>query len=118
MPATLTSSSSYPPKSSNRIYFKENVAWLLAQELKKLKPGTKIALGTSTDPFQPLERKQLITRSLLDVFAHTSGFGLGILTKSTLILRDVDLLKEIARRHKLTVPVTVTMIDRETGAHP
>ncbi len=89
------------------------MAWLLAQELKKLKPETKIALGTSTDPFQPLERKQLITRSLLDVFAHTSGFGLGIVTKSTMILRDVELLKEIARRHKLTVHVTVTTIDRE-----
>lgn len=74
--------------------------------------GTDIALGTATDPFQPLERKQLVTRSLLEVFAHTRGFGLGIITKSTLILRDIDLLKEIARRHKLTVHVTVTTTDQ------
>jgi DNA repair photolyase len=96
-----------------KIYFKENAAWLLSQELKKLKPGTEIALGTATDPFQPLERKQLITRSLLEVFAHTSGFGLGIVTKSTLILRDIGLLKQIAQGHKLTVHVTVTTIDRD-----
>jgi DNA repair photolyase len=101
-----------PEDFEHKIYFKENAAWLLTQELKQLKPGTEIALGTATDPFQPLERKQLVTRSLLEVFAHTSGFGLGIITKSTLILRDVDLLKEIARRHKLTVHVTVTTTDR------
>jgi DNA repair photolyase len=101
-----------PDDFEHKIYFKENAAWLLTQELKQLKPGTDIALGTATDPFQPLERKQLVTRSLLEVFAHTSGFGLGIVTKSTLILRDVDLLKEIARRHKLTVHVTVTTTDQ------
>jgi DNA repair photolyase len=101
-----------PEEFEHKIYFKENAAWLLAQELKKLKLGTAIALGTATDPFQPLERKQLITRSLLDVFAHTSGFGLGIVTKSTLILRDLDLLKQISQRHKLTIHVTVTTIDQ------
>jgi DNA repair photolyase len=101
-----------PEEFEHKIYFKENAAWLLAQELKKLKPGTEIALGTATDPFQPLEQKQRITRSLLEVFARTSGFGLGVVTKSTLILRDIDLLKEIASRHKLTIHVTVTTTDR------
>jgi DNA repair photolyase len=102
-----------PDDFEHKIYFKENAAWLLRQELKQLKPGTEIALGTATDPFQPLERKQLITRSLLEVFAHTSGLGLGIVTKSTLILRDVDLLKEIARHHELTVHMTVTTTDQD-----
>ncbi|MGA2729213.1 MAG: radical SAM protein [Terracidiphilus sp.] len=102
-----------PEDFEHKIYFKENAAWLLTQELKHLRPGTDIALGTATDPFQPLERKQLVTRSLLEVFAHTRGFGLGIITKSTLILRDIDLLKEIARRHKLTVHVTVTTTDQD-----
>jgi DNA repair photolyase len=92
----------------HKIYFKENAAWLLDQELARLKPGTEIALGTATDPYQPLERKQRVTRSLLEVFARKSGFGLGIVTKSTLIARDIDLLKEIATRHKLTVHLTVT----------
>lgn len=100
-----------PEDFEHKIYFKQNAAWLLAQELKKLKPGTDIALGTATDPYQPLERKQRVTRSLLQVFAGCSGFGLGLVTKSTLIVRDIDLLQEIAARHKLTVHFTVTTMD-------
>jgi DNA repair photolyase len=100
-----------PEEFERKIFFKQNAAWLLAQELARLKPGTEIALGTATDPYQPLERKQRITRSLLEVFARKSGFRLGIVTKSTLITRDVDLLQEIARRHKLTVHLTVTTMN-------
>ena len=95
----------------HKIYFKENAAWLLSQELARLKPGTEIALGTATDPYQPLERKQRVTRSLLEVFARKSGLSLGIVTKSTLITRDIDLLKEIAGRHKLTVHLTITTMN-------
>lgn len=95
----------------HKIYFKENAAWLLNQELGRIKPGTEIALGTATDPYQPLERKQCITRSLLEVFARKRGFGLGIVTKSTLIARDIDLLRQIAQRHKLTVHLTVTTMN-------
>jgi len=97
-----------PEEFERKIYFKQNAAWLLQQELARLKPGTEIALGTATDPYQPLERKELITRSLLEVFARYSGFKLGIVTKSTLIARDIDLLKEIAARNSLTVHITVT----------
>lgn len=100
-----------PEDFERKIYFKENAAWLLAQELRKLRPGTQIALGTATDPYQPLERRQRITRSLLEVFARSSGLGLGLVTKSTLIARDIDLLQEIAQRHKLTVHCTVTTMD-------
>jgi DNA repair photolyase len=95
----------------HKIYFKQNVSWLLTQELKRLKPGTHIGLGTATDPYQPVERRQRVTRSILEAFAATSGFQLGIVTKSTLIARDIDLLQEIARRHKLTLHVTVTTVD-------
>lgn len=100
-----------PEDFERQIYFKENAAWLLAQELKKLAPGTQIALGTATDPYQPLERRQRVTRSLLEVFARTSGLALGIVTKSTLIVRDIDLLREAALRHRLTVHFTVTTMD-------
>lgn len=100
-----------PEDFERKIYFKQNAAWLLEQELKHLKPGTDIALGTATDPYQPLERNQAITRSLLEVFANKSGFGIGLVTKSTLILRDLDLLEEIHRRHKLTVHFTVTTMN-------
>jgi len=100
-----------PEDFEHKIYFKQNAAWLLQQELAKLKPGTEIALGTATDPYQPLERRQRLTRSLLDVFARTRGFKLGIVTKSALIARDIDLLSEIAGRHSLTVHITVTTLN-------
>jgi DNA repair photolyase len=100
-----------PEEFEQKIYFKQNGAWLLDQELRRLKPGTEIALGTATDPYQPVERKQRITRSLLEVFARHRGFSLGIVTKSALIARDVDLLKEIDGRHKLTVHLTVTTVN-------
>ena len=100
-----------PEEFERKIYMKQNGAWLLAQELSRLKPGTEIALGTATDPYQPIERRQKITRSLLEIFAKTSGFSLGIVTKSTLIARDIDLLTEIARRHRLTICHTVTTMN-------
>jgi len=100
-----------PEDFERKIYFKQNAGWLLTQELKRLKPGTQIALGTATDPYQPLERKQGVTRSLLEAFAHEEGFQLGIISKSTLILRDIDLLKVINKRHKLTLHITVTTMN-------
>jgi DNA repair photolyase len=102
-----------PAEFEQKIYFKENAAWLLEQELKRLKPGTEIALGTATDPYQPLERKLNITRSLLEVFARNGGFRLGIVTKSSLVTRDLDLLKDVARVNQLSVNMTVTTIDRK-----
>ena len=84
MRATRTSSWRCTPDDFERkIYFKQNAAWLLEQELKRLKPGTEIAMGTATDPYQPLERKLRITRSLLEVFARHGGFRLGIISKSS-----------------------------------
>lgn len=100
-----------PEEFEQKIYFKKNAAWLLEQELRRLKPGTDIALGTATDPYQPLERKLGITRSLLEVFARHSGFRLGIVTKSTLVARDVELLRQIAARNRLTLHLTVTTMN-------
>src|SRR6516164_5740530 len=100
-----------PEDFEHKIFFKENAGWLVEQELAHLKPNTDIALGTATDPWQPIERRQRVTRSILEAFARTSGFGLGIVTKSTLILRDIELLKTISRCHKLTVHLTVTTMD-------
>jgi DNA repair photolyase len=93
------------------IFLKQNAAWLLEQELKKIDPGEEIALGTATDPYQPIERRARITRSLLEVFARKDGYRLGIVTKSRLIERDIDLLAEIARRNTLAVHVTITTSD-------
>ena len=93
------------------IFLKQNAAWLLEQELKKIDPEMEIALGTATDPYQPIERRAKITRSLLEVFARKAGYRLGIVTKSRLIERDIDLLLEISRRNTLVVHVTITTPD-------
>jgi DNA repair photolyase len=74
------------PEAFERVIFlKQNAAWLLEQELKRIDPKRQIALGTATDPYQPIERRARITRSLLEVFARKRGYRLGIVTKSKLI---------------------------------
>ena len=107
-----TSTNFRDPLSFERmIFLKQNAAWLLEQELKKIDPRLEIALGTATDPYQPIERRARITRSLLEVFARKAGYRLGIVTKSRLIERDIDLLVEISRRNQLVVHVTITTPD-------
>ncbi len=97
------------PEAFERIIFlKQNAAWLLEQDLKRVDPEQQIALGTATDPYQPIERRAGITRSLLEVFARKQGYRLGIVTKSNLIERDIDLLTEIGKRNKLSVHITIT----------
>ena len=100
-----------PVSFERLIFLKQNAAWLLEQELKKIDPGLEIALGTATDPYQPIEWRVRITRSLLEVFTRKAGYRLGIVTKSRLIERDIDLLVEIARRNALVVHVTITTPD-------
>ena len=79
--------------------------------MRRIDPAEEIALGTATDPYQPAERTARITRSLLEVFARRSGHRLGIVTKSRLILRDIDLLREIARQNRLVIHLTITTPD-------
>ncbi len=93
------------------IYIKQNAAWLLRQELRQVRPDEYIGLGTATDPYQPIERRARVTRSILEVFAEQHGFRLGVVTKSTLIERDIDLLTRIAARNRLTVCLTITTPD-------
>jgi DNA repair photolyase len=107
-----------PPQSwavafEHEIYLKENAAWLLEQELGKIDARDEIAIGTATDPYQPIERRVGITRSLLEVFARREGYKLGIVTKSNLITRDIDLLTRIAERNTLVLHVTNTTTDSE-----
>ena len=93
------------------IYLKDNAAWLLEQELRKIDPREEIAIGTATDPYQPIERRVGITRSLLEVFAKQEGLRLGVITKSTLIARDIDLLQQIDKKNKLVIHITITTTD-------
>ncbi len=106
-----------PEAFERRIFVKENAAWLLEQDLRRLaKQGRwneEIALGTATDPWQPIERRTGLTRSLLEVLARHEGLRIGVVTKSTLIARDIDLLQDIHRRNTLVVHITITTPDVE-----
>ena len=95
----------------HEIYLKENAAWLLEQELRNIDPTEEIAIGTATDPYQPIERRVGITRSLLEVFARQKGLRIGIITKSSLITRDIDLLQQIAAHNTLVIHLTITTTD-------
>ena len=94
-----------------RIFAKPDAARLLARELRdpKYKPRT-IAMGTNTDPYQPAEKEQRVMRQILEVleaFSHP----VTVLTKSSLILRDVDILSRMAKRNLAAVALSVTSLD-------
>src|SRR6202051_4393317 len=96
-----------------KIYAKQRAAELLRGEMRRVKPGEEIAIGTATDPYQPIERKLEITRAILQEFARHSGLELGIVTKSAMVARDIDVLKRISERNEIFVNFTVTTTDAE-----
>ena len=79
-----------------KIYVKQHAADLLRQELRRVKPGEEIAIGTATDPYQPAERRCEVTRAILEELSRHEGLELGIVTKSNLILRDIDVLQQVS----------------------
>ena len=96
-----------------KIFVKQHAAWLLRQELKKVRPGESIAIGTATDPYQPAERRFGVTRALLDELALHRGLEIGLVTKSRLIVRDLPVLKKISENNALSICVTVTTLKTE-----
>ena len=96
-----------------KIYVKQHAAWMLRRDLKKVKPGEEIAIGTATDPYQPGERRYGVTRAILEELAQHHGLALGIVTKSNLVLRDLDVLREISRHNQLFVNLTITTLNAD-----
>jgi len=96
-----------------KIYVKQHAAELLRHDLRRVKSGESIALGTATDPYQPAERRYEITRGILEEFARHEGYELGIVTKSNLVTRDLDLMQEIAKHNKFSVHMTITTLDTD-----
>ena len=95
-----------------KLFAKPNAAQLLRAELAK--PGyacDPIALGTNTDPYQPIEREWKVTRAILEVLAETRH-PFTIVTKSSLVERDLDLIAPMAARNLARVYVSVTTLDR------
>jgi DNA repair photolyase len=100
-----------------RVFAKTNAAELLRDALAE--PGyvcENIALGANTDPYQPAERDWRITRSILQVLSD-ADHPVGIVTKSALVLRDLDLLADMARRRLVQVFVSVTTLDHAIARH-
>ena len=96
-----------------RLYAKPNAAQLLEAELGK--PGYQpraIALGANTDPYQPVERTYRITREILEVLDRTNH-PVGIVTKSALVSRDIDILSRMAKKGLVKVAVSITTLDRK-----
>lgn len=102
-----------PYEFERKIFAKSFEAGKFLRELKQLDLGETVAIGTATDPYQPAERRFQVTRQMLEVLAETAGLRIGITTKSNLIARDAALLREVSRRHELTIMFTVTTVDAE-----
>src|ERR1700742_1429249 len=97
----------------SRLFAKPNAAELLAKELSA--PGyvpRVIAMGTNTDPYQPLEKKMRITRSILEVLRDFRQ-PVAIVTKSPLILRELDILSDMASMGLAKAALSITTLDRK-----
>jgi DNA repair photolyase len=95
----------------SKLFMKPNAPDLLERELSA--PGYVpkiIAIGTNTDPYQPIERRHQIMRRILEVLER-AGHPVGIVTKSALVLRDLDILARMAKRDLVKVAISVTTLD-------
>jgi len=98
-----------------KIYVKQHASDLLRYELRQVRPGEEIAIGTATDPYQPAERRYEVTRAILEELALHQGLEVGIVSKSTLILRDVDVLKQLAQHNRLFINLTITTLNADVA---
>jgi DNA repair photolyase len=97
----------------SKLFAKPNAAALLREELTAPKYAVRtIALGTNTDPYQPIERDYRITRQVLEVLAEFKH-PVGIVTKSANVLRDIDVLKPLAEMGLVKVALSITTLDGE-----
>lgn len=97
----------------SRIFFKPDAALLLEAELSK--PGyqcERVHIGAVTDPYQPVERRLMVTRRILEVLERFNH-PLSVITKSALVVRDADILGRMAARGLASVYVSVTTLDRK-----
>ncbi|MGX5846399.1 PA0069 family radical SAM protein [Mesorhizobium sp. PL10] len=96
----------------SKLFAKPDAARLLDKELSKdgYQPRT-IAIGTNTDPYQPIEKQYRIMREILEVL-EARGHPVGIVTKSHLVTRDIDILSRMAERGLAKVALSVTTMDR------
>ena len=97
----------------SKLFAKPDAAKLLDKELSK--PGYEprtIAIGTNTDPYQPIEKQYRIMREVLEVL-EARNHPVGIVTKSALVTRDIDILSRMAERGLAKVALSITTLDRK-----
>ena len=97
----------------SRLFYKPDAAALLENELRKKSYKCDVmAMGTNTDPYQPIERDYKLTRQILEVLA-AHNHPVGIVTKSSLVARDIDILAPMAEKKLAQVCLSVTTLDRD-----
>jgi DNA repair photolyase len=95
-----------------RILVKTDVAERLARTLDPSKLGDdSLVIGTATDPYQPAERIYRLTRKVLEVLTGFRGLRIGIISKSPLVTRDIDVLQRLSARNDVTVNVSIATLD-------
>ncbi len=94
-----------------RIFVKEQILGALEADLRRVAPGETIVIGTATDPYQPAEQRFRVTRAVLERLARSEGLSVGIITKSPLVARDVDVLAKLQERNALEVYVSLISVD-------
>jgi DNA repair photolyase len=96
-----------------RILVKTEAPEVLARTLQPGRLGQQsLVIGTATDPYQPAERRFRLTRRLLEVLLGYRGLAIGLITKSPLVVRDIDVLQRLSQRHEVTVNVSLATLDR------
>jgi DNA repair photolyase len=100
-----------PDLFERKIFAKQFRSVAFRAELRRLKPGDTVWVGTATDPYQPAERRFNVTRQMLEAFANERGLDIGITTKSDLVARDAPLMARIARKNRIRVHLTITTLD-------
>lgn len=98
------------PHAFSDVAVKENAPDLLDTALSRKRKKCMIGFGSMSDPYIPAEKELQLTRRCLEIIARR-GFGVSLITKSDLVLRDIDLLQEINRKAKAVVSVTLTTAD-------
>jgi DNA repair photolyase len=92
-----------------KIFVKRDAGLLVARDLlSRGLRGEHITIGTATDPYQPAEKEFGVTRAILEEMARLDGLSVSIITKSNLVLRDMDVLQRIAARSEISINMTVT----------
>ncbi len=102
----------YGIKDFSLVRGKENAIEILTNELKSKRKKGVIATGSMSDPYNPLEREGKLTRKALEII-NLYGFGVAIATKSDLIVRDIDILKNIKKHSPVIAKVTITAAEDE-----